>query len=137
VISYLLDTNVVSELSKARSNRKVERRTRETQREAALAAPTLDELVYGVSRLPAGAQREMLERWLEELLGVYPVIPFDEFCARWHGRERARLRVIGRTHQYVDGQIAAIAVVNELILVTRNISGFAAFEGIKLEDWFE
>ncbi|WP_331281805.1 PIN domain-containing protein [Planktothrix serta] len=37
---------------------------------------------------------------------------------------------------YPDGQIAAIAKVNHLILVTRNVSDFADSEGLTLENWF-
>jgi tRNA(fMet)-specific endonuclease VapC len=36
----------------------------------------------------------------------------------------------------VDGQIAAIARVNHLILVTRNIIDFQNFSGIEVENWF-
>jgi tRNA(fMet)-specific endonuclease VapC len=35
----------------------------------------------------------------------------------------------------VDGQIAAIALVNNLVLVTRNSSDFARFAGLKVETW--
>lgn len=37
---------------------------------------------------------------------------------------------------YVDGQIAAIAVVNNLILVTNNQADYADFQDIQLENWF-
>jgi tRNA(fMet)-specific endonuclease VapC len=42
----------------------------------------------------------------------------------------------GRTPASVDGQIAAIAAVNGLTLVTQNVTDFAAFEGLDVEDWF-
>lgn len=36
----------------------------------------------------------------------------------------------------VDGQIAAIAVVNRLILVTRNTDDFDGYLGLEVENWF-
>ena len=42
----------------------------------------------------------------------------------------------GRTPPYVDGQIAAIAKVNELILVTRNTGDFVEFVDLKVQNWF-
>jgi tRNA(fMet)-specific endonuclease VapC len=43
----------------------------------------------------------------------------------------------GKTPPFFDGQIAAIAFVNELVLVTRNTADFAAFEELQLENWWE
>jgi tRNA(fMet)-specific endonuclease VapC len=43
----------------------------------------------------------------------------------------------GQTPAYCDGQIAAIAAVNNLTLVTRNINDFQHFQDLKLENWFE
>jgi tRNA(fMet)-specific endonuclease VapC len=66
-----------------------------------------------------------------------PIIAFDEQAARWRAEERARLRKSGRTPSYADSQIAAIAVVNELGLVTRNTGDFADFHGVQTANWFE
>ena len=42
----------------------------------------------------------------------------------------------GRTPASVDGQIAAIAAVNGLTLITHDVTDFTAFEGLDVEDWF-
>ncbi len=55
--------------------------------------------------------------------------------AEWHTAERARLTAIGLTPPFVDGQIMAIAQANGLILVTLNPKDYAAFAGVKAEDW--
>ena len=60
---------------------------------------------------------------------------YDELAAGWHGRERARLEALGKPAPYVDGQIAAIAEVNDLILVTANTKDFARFKGLTVENW--
>jgi len=62
-------------------------------------------------------------------------IPYDESAARWHAQERARLAAQGRTAPFVDGQIAAIAKVNSLILVTRNTSDYENFSSVKVQNW--
>ena len=53
-----------------------------------------------------------------------------------HARERARLERLGRTPAFVDGTIAAIAVMNDLPLATRNLDDFRDFEGLRVENWF-
>jgi tRNA(fMet)-specific endonuclease VapC len=45
------------------------------------------------------------------------------------------LTKLGRASSFVDGQIASIAQVNDLAVVTLNIDDYAIFEGIKLVDW--
>jgi predicted nucleic acid-binding protein len=48
---------------------------------------------------------------------------------------RARLAQIGRPPPFADGQIAAIAVTNGLVLVTFNRKDYDAFEELRMEDW--
>jgi tRNA(fMet)-specific endonuclease VapC len=60
---------------------------------------------------------------------------YNEDAAKWHACERARLQLIGKTPPFVDGQIAAIACVNNLILVTRNISDFNSFSDLQIQNW--
>jgi len=48
---------------------------------------------------------------------------------------RARLKPVGRTPSFVDGQIAAVAIVNDATLVTANVADFAPFDGLRVEDW--
>jgi len=64
------------------------------------------------------------------------ILPYDAEAANWHAAERARLVGTGRTPPFLDGQIAAIAVVNELILVTNNTSDYADFQQLQLQNWF-
>ena len=61
--------------------------------------------------------------------------PYDEAAAAWHGEERARLEALSRPASLVDGQIAAIAHVNGLVLATTNAKDFARFKGLTVETW--
>jgi tRNA(fMet)-specific endonuclease VapC len=137
-MKYLLDTNLISELSKPKPDRKVEIKCRQYRQELATAAPVWHELQYGCQRLPHSRKRGLLELFLEEVVAKQlPILPYDEQAARWHALERARLSLTGRTPSFVDGQIAAIAVTNGLTLVTRNSNDFQFFSGLTLEDWHE
>ena len=69
------------------------------------------------------------------MLASFSVLGYDEDAARWHGIERARLEGLGKPAPYADGQIAAIAYVNELTLVTVNVKDFARCKGIEVENW--
>jgi tRNA(fMet)-specific endonuclease VapC len=69
------------------------------------------------------------------VLASFPVLAYERAAARWHGLERARLEGLGKPAPYVDGQIAAIAHVNELILVTVNVKDFARFRDLEVENW--
>ena len=63
------------------------------------------------------------------------MLDYNRDAADWHARERARLSAIGRTPPFVDGQIAAIAYVNDLILITLNTGDFENFEGLRVQSW--
>jgi tRNA(fMet)-specific endonuclease VapC len=65
------------------------------------------------------------------------ILPYDREAALWHAEETARLAAQGRMPPFIDGQIAAIAIVNRLTLVTRNTDDFADFAGLNVENWFE
>ena len=125
---YLLDTNVVSETRKGlRANAGVLRFMHEVVSKGQrtyIAAPSIGELRYGVERLRHHrdvTQAMQIEVWLNALLkaGSGRVLSLDESCAQTWGR----LMVPDRSKQ-IDKQIAAIAIINELTLVTRNVRDF-------------
>ncbi len=64
-----------------------------------------------------------------------PILDYDRAAAEWHASERARLAAKGETPPFVDGQIAAIARVHDLMLVTFNAGDFKRFEGIRVLTW--
>lgn len=132
---YLLDTNVLSEPLRPRPQRRVLEWIEEHRWEAATAAPVWHELRFGCSRLPPSTRRRLLERYLDEVLRPsLPVLPYDDEAAEWHAEQRARLAGEGRTPPFVDGQIAAVAAVHQLAVVTLNPSDFRLFEGLRIEE---
>lgn len=137
MMRYLLDTNTVSEPARPEPNEHVLTRYRKHSLELAIASIVWHELLYGVERLPAGRRRRYLADYLERVVGPsLPVLPYDARAAAWHARERARLEAQGPARAFADGMIAAVAATNDLILVTRNVSNFAGFNGLHVENWF-
>lgn len=95
------------------------------------------ELLFGLNRLPPSRRRQALERYLqEEVKAKLPFFPYNEAAAEWHAQERSRLVKLGKTPSFADSQIAAIAKVNQLILVTNNVSDYANFNDLPIENWF-
>jgi tRNA(fMet)-specific endonuclease VapC len=64
-----------------------------------------------------------------------PIFDYDAAAAEWHATERARLAAQGWTPPFQDGQIAAIAFVNNLTLVTFNVADFKRFKGLTVANW--
>ena len=132
-LRYLLDTNIVSEPAQQRPNSRILDWLKAETQACATPAPVWHELMYGVKRLPRGKRREELEAYLTDVVQAsFPILPYDEAAAAWHGAERARLEKLGKTAPFVDAQIAAIAVVNGLEFVTANAKDFRHFKGLAL-----
>jgi len=135
-LRYLLDTSIVSSPVSKVPSADVVRQLEAHGHECAIAAPVWNELTYGCQRLPKGKRRDAIAAYLDDVVRAsFPVLAYDEAAAQWHGVERARLEGLGKAAPYVDGQIAAIAYVNELTLVTVNVKDFARFKGIEVENW--
>ena len=136
MITYLLDTNVLSEAIKTRPDPSVLKMLEKNQDKIATAAPVWHELQFGTQKLPPSRKKEIITSFLEDIVrATIPILAYDERAAEWHAKERARLFAIGQPPPFVDGQIAAIAVVNDLTLVTRNLGDFLKFSDLRLESW--
>jgi toxin FitB len=124
-VSYLIDTNVISELSRPKPAQVVVEWFKEVADESLhLSVLTLGELRRGVERLPAGKRRERLRYWLEHELPEWfghRLLPVDAAVADAWGRLQATAE---RTLPAIDSLLAATAVHHHLRLVTRNTSDF-------------
>ncbi len=135
---YLLDTNIVTEPLKRLPNETVIARLQRHQHELVIAAPVWHELWFGCSRLPQSKRRIEIETYLSTIVtATMPILPYDDKAAHWYAIERARLANIGQPTPFTDGQIAAVAAVNHLILVTNNTTDYAHFNGLAVENWFK
>jgi predicted nucleic acid-binding protein len=130
-VTYLLDTNVVSEVMRRSPNPGVVDWFSSLDA-FSVSAVTLEELVYGLRR------RDMLakEAWLRRMLAdKADIVPVTVAAAHWSGERRAMLESGGRTVTQADALIAACAWELGLILATRNVEDFQGF-GVPLLDPF-
>ena len=125
---YLLDTDVISEIRKGpKANPGVREFFARVSRDAAevyLSVVTIGELRQGVERIRHRgdvAQAKRLERWLNAVTASYSqsILPFDEECAHVWGRLR-----VPNPENPLDKQIAAMALINDLEVVTRNTAHY-------------
>jgi tRNA(fMet)-specific endonuclease VapC len=127
---------VVSEPLRPSPASTVLRRLRRHEGETAIASIVWHELRFGCARLPRSRRKEAIERYLEEVvLASFPILDYGSAAAEWHATERARLESAGKTPPFVGGQIAAIASVNDLVLVTGNKADFRGFKGLRVQNW--
>ncbi|MBW4669974.1 MAG: type II toxin-antitoxin system VapC family toxin [Cyanomargarita calcarea GSE-NOS-MK-12-04C] len=134
---FLLDTNILSEPLRPRPNPVTVSLLQQHSKEIATATVVFHELLFGCYRLPVESNKRLIiEVYLHrEVKQKIPLLPYDVAAAEWFARERARLTAIGKTPTYADGQIAAIAQVNNLTLVTNNVADYADFQNLKIENW--
>jgi predicted nucleic acid-binding protein len=121
-LSFLLDTNVVSELRKGdRCDPGVSSWFAEApSEEIFLSALTIGELRRGIENIRRRDERaaRSIEAWLQELLGAYShhILPVDQAIAEQWGRFNTPNPL-----PVIDGLLAATARVHDLTLITRNL----------------
>ena len=121
---YLLDTCVISEVTKKRPSAKV-LTWLDVQDEMSLflSVLTVGELQKGVSKLPTSRKRRQLQHWVAQELPrrfTGRLLAVDaEVAVRW-GTISGRAEQQGRPVPVLDGLLAATALVAGLTLVTRN-----------------
>lgn len=127
-MSFLLDTNVVSEWVKQRPNAGVVAWLAEIDEDRVfLSVITLAELRHGVRRLADGSRRRRLDAWLSDELPLRfdgRLLAIDQTVADRWGEVVAEREAAGRPIGAMDAFIAATANVHELALVTRNERDF-------------
>lgn len=101
----------------------------------AIAAITASELLHGVHRLRGAVARTRAERFVEHLLDVIPVVPFDLDVARVHARLDAELSATGAAVSDADLMIAATAVWMDYGVATRDLRSFPRIKGLHVVRW--
>lgn len=140
-MSFLLDTNVVSEWVKPRPEPSVVRWLAEADEDDVfLSVVTFAEIRHGIERLSPGRRRRDLDEWLRvELSERFEgrIIPIGPAVADSWGVIVAQRDKVGRPIGSMDAFIAATATVHALTLVTRNPSDFKHSVKSVLNPWIE
>jgi len=138
-VSFLLDTNVVSEWVKPRPDPGVVAWLAEADEDRVfISVITLAELRHGIERLAAGARRKRLDEWLHHDLPLRfegRILSVDAMVADVWGQMVAHREAAGRPIGPMDAFIAATAQVHQLTLVTRNASDFKASVPDVIDPW--
>jgi predicted nucleic acid-binding protein len=137
-MSFLLDTNAVSEWTKPRPNPGLIGWMESIDEDRVyISVITLAELRYGVERLAAGAHRRRLEAWLGHEVPLRfegRVLPVDANIAEAWGKTVSRSNATGRPIGAMDAFLAATAEFHHLTLVTRDVSDFQLLKAV-LNPW--
>jgi predicted nucleic acid-binding protein len=127
-VSFLLDTNAVSEWVRPRPDPGVVAWFAETDEDRVfLSVVSLAELRRGVARLPESRRKSRLDQWLRDELPLRfegRILPIDEAIASAWGDVVAQRELRGRPISTMDAFLAATARVHGLTLVTRNQTDF-------------
>lgn len=138
---YLLDTNIISELVRPEPNKNVVRKIFENQKVSSLSSVTWAEALFSVKRMPQGKRKDLFfDFYINTVQNMYEFFDFDIHAASVYSDIKTRLEHIGKIPQELDLQIASVAIANNLILVTRNVSDFtdiAENSALMMENWFE
>ena len=138
-MSFLVDTNVVSEWAKPRPDPGVTAWFAQVDEDQVfLSVVTLTELRYGICRLAPGRRREQLDLWFSDDLPARfadRIIPIDDDIAIACGDVLAEREAAGRPVEAMDAFIVATARVIGLTLVTRNEVHFAGSVAEIINPW--
>jgi len=131
-MSWMLDSNACSRYLNGKSPSLKKRLEATEENQIVVCSVVKGELFYGSlhSKDPAKA----LPR-VQAFFARFVSFPFDDIAAGVYGRIRAELAAAGQLIGPNDTLIAAIAIANDLTLVTHNTDEFQRVRGLKFEDW--
>jgi toxin FitB len=137
-VTFLLDTNAISEWVKPRPNPGLmDWMASADEDRIFISVISLAELCYGVQRMPVGKRRSRLEQWLRDELPLRfenRILQVDTDVAELWGRTVSRSEAVGRPIGAMDAFLAATAETHQLTLVTRNVSDFPLLKAV-LNPW--
>jgi len=129
---FLLDTNTVIYIRRAKPKGVRELFDRLPAGDAAISIITLSELVFGVMK---SSRRAAVMEQLERMSEIIPVLLLPEAAGRTYGTIRAELEVAGQIIGNNDLWIAAHALAAGLTLVTNNEKEFRRVRGLRIQNW--
>lgn len=123
-MTFLLDTNILSEPTKQLQDVKAMTWLERNQGEWCTSSVALAEVRFGIVMLPDGKRRERLEAWFAEVVETVPALAWDTGMALRWADIVAMTRKQGLNLGIKDIMIAACAIARELTVATRNVDDF-------------
>ncbi len=131
---FLFDTDTITNLLKPGPSEFLLKRLQAlSSNEQHISTITVSEIVYGAYKSTRCEYH--LKNLSEILLPQVNIVDFDVKAAFAAGQIRASLEKAGRPLPFADIQIAAIALSNDLTLVTGNLKHFERVPNLKVENW--
>jgi predicted nucleic acid-binding protein len=141
VSGFLLDTNVISELIKAKPDARVRAWIDGTDETVLfLSVLTIGEIRKGIVKLTDHGRRVALEAWLDSVLALRfsgRILPINQAIADRWGRIAAEASVAKATLPVIDALLAATALHHDLTLVTRNTKDVARTHASLFNPWID
>lgn len=131
---YLFDTDIITHVFKKNPSQKLLAKLAETPRQDQhISTITISEIVYGAWK--SAQPKRHLDNLEKVLLPAVNIVTFDAKAAYVCGAVRARLEREGNCLALADLEIAAIAIANDLTLVSGNLRHFARIHELRAENW--
>lgn len=132
---FLLDTNICSYLissTEPYSQNILSRLTKYGKKDIFISSITLAEMFYGIEN---SAQKELNLRLMGDFISNFGVLDFTSECAAGYGKIRLEMKNKNRRIGDMDMLIAAVALSNDLVLVTNNEKDFKDISELRMENW--
>ena len=131
---YLFDTDAITNIFKKKPSARFRRKLQAIDpSDQHISTITIAEIVYGAYKSPRPDFH--MDNLQKVLLPAVNIVGFDSRAAYICGRLRAQLEQQGRPVAFADLQIGAIAMANDLILISGNIKHFRQIPGLAVENW--
>lgn len=135
----LLDTNVLSELMRAKPDPDVVAWVdAQSIQDLVISSITVAEILYGIARMPKGKRRQSFEDMAASMFDrdfAGRILPFDADAAEHYAELAAESEAKGRIADMADAQIAAIARLHGAQVATRNVRHFESFGVVLIDPW--
>ncbi|MBD2359292.1 type II toxin-antitoxin system VapC family toxin [Tolypothrix sp. FACHB-123] len=131
-MKFLLDTNTCIIYMRGKNTTLKQKLESTLTSDIAVCSIVKAELFYGAIK---SANRERNLTLQQEFLAQFISLPFDDLAAMTFGTIRSQLEILGTPIGAYDLQIAAIALSNNLTLITHNTREFQRVNNLLIEDW--
>jgi tRNA(fMet)-specific endonuclease VapC len=131
-MDYLLDTNICIHFFKGQFGL-IDKIKQIGFSKCAISEITLAELIYGAEKSNNVAKNKQVVNEFADKIAILPIFDAIEL----YGKEKARLKTKGTVISDLDLFIGTTAIINDMILVTRNVREFERLENIKIENWID